>query len=379
MERKSTILVVDDTQQNVQVLSQMLRDAGFIIMAAFNGADALALLERRVPDLILMDVMMPEMDGFEATRSIKSNPVLCDIPVIFLSALSDTESKLRAFESGGVDYITKPFQQQEVLARIELHLSLRRLQDEKEEYIHILKDKQHHLEQLNREKDEVLGVLSHDMRNPLGGIIGIVDLLKSEPLESQDELIEMLELIDSSANRLLNMVNVMLDIAIIESNSIKLNLAEVNLSDLVEEVVKTHAPAAKNKNITISTDLHDTSFQIMLDRSKIAQVFGNLISNAIKFTLSSGEIIIKTELNSEFNGFVTCSVSDNGIGIPATMIPVLFEKMGDHQRPGTEGEIGTGLGMPIVKRYVEVHKGAIDVMSEEGKGTVFTVLLPLSQ
>jgi len=209
---KKSILVVDDTQQNVQVLSQMLRDAGYSVMAAFNGKDALKMLERREPDLILMDVMMPEMDGFETTRQLKSVPRWNEIPVIFLSALSDTESKLRAFESGGVDYITKPFQQQEVLARMELHLSLRELQHEKEAYIHQLQEKQEHLQKLNNEKDEVLSVLSHDMRNPLGGIIGIVDLLRSEPVDSPEELETMLELVDVSAKRLLHMVNDMLDI-----------------------------------------------------------------------------------------------------------------------------------------------------------------------
>jgi signal transduction histidine kinase len=378
MKKQGNILVVDDTQQNVQVLSQMLRDAGYSVMASFNGKDALTMLERRVPDLILMDVMMPEMDGFVATRHIKSNPTYEHVPIIFLSALSDTESKLRTFESGGVDYITKPFQQQEVLARIALHLSLRNLQHEKEQYINELKEKQLHLEQLNKEKDEVLGVLSHDMRNPLGGIIGIVDLLKNEPIDSQEELYSMFELIDSSANRLLNMVNDMLDIAIIESNTIKLTRSLVHLPDLVEEVVSMHAPAAKNKNIAIVREFNAEIPRIEIDHSKIAQVFGNLISNAIKFTPSGGQVTLSIELKNDVDSYILCSIADNGIGIPEFILPVLFEKMGNHQRPGTDGEIGTGLGMPIVKRYVEVHGGVIDVATKEGIGSTFSILLPLS-
>ncbi|KPQ00762.1 MAG: two-component signal transduction system fused histidine kinase / response regulator [Bacteroidetes bacterium HLUCCA01] len=374
---KKSILVVDDTQQNVQVLSQMLRDAGYSVMAAFNGKDALKMLERREPDLILMDVMMPEMDGFETTRQLKSVPRWNEIPVIFLSALSDTESKLRAFESGGVDYITKPFQQQEVLARMELHLSLRELQHEKEAYIHQLQEKQEHLQKLNNEKDEVLSVLSHDMRNPLGGIIGIVDLLRSEPVDSPEELETMLELVDVSAKRLLHMVNDMLDIAIIESNSIKLNRVHTDLGALINEVMTIHAPAAKNKNVTFELHHSPDVPPLMLDKSKISQVFGNLISNAIKFTPSQGAITISTELNDDFPGFAFIQVQDTGIGIPETMLPRLFDKMGDHQRPGTDGEVGTGLGMPIVKRYVEVHSGVIDVNSREGEGSTFMILLPL--
>ncbi|MCC5926140.1 MAG: hybrid sensor histidine kinase/response regulator [Bacteroidetes bacterium] len=378
MEKLGTILVVDDTQQNVQVLSQMLRDAGYAVMASFNGQDAINILERRTPDLILMDVMMPEMDGFVATRHIKSNPDYALIPIIFLSALSDTESKLRAFESGGVDYITKPFQQQEVLARIALHLSLRKLQQEKEQYIGQLKEKQLHLEKLNKEKDEVLSVLSHDMRNPLGGIIGIVDLLKSEPIDSQEELFSMLELIDVSANRLLSMVNDMLDIAIIETSTAKLVRTQVSIPTLIDDVVSMHAPAAKNKGISIQTKADEKLPMIQADQSKIAQVFGNLISNAIKFTPTGGAVRIGVEVNDEYPGYLVCTVSDTGIGIPDDILPVLFDKMGNHQRQGTQGEVGTGLGMPIVKRYIEVHDGVIDVATEEGKGTVFTILLPLN-
>ncbi|MCH8494188.1 MAG: response regulator [Balneolales bacterium] len=129
---KGSILVVDDTQQNVQVLSQMLRNENYTVFAAFDGADALRLLEKRIPDLILLDVMMPGMNGFEVCEKIKSNPDTSFIPVIFLSALSDTESKIHAFDAGGVDYITKPFQHREVMARVELHLSIQRLQNEKE-------------------------------------------------------------------------------------------------------------------------------------------------------------------------------------------------------------------------------------------------------
>ena len=375
---KGSILVVDDTQQNVQILSQMLRQENYTVFAAFDGADALRLLEKRTPDLILLDVMMPGMNGFEVCEKIKSNPETSFIPVIFLSALSDTESKIHAFDAGGVDYITKPFQHREVMARVELHLSIQRLQNEKESFISQLQEKQTHLEQLNKEKDDVLAVISHDMRNPLGGIIGIVDLMRSEQITDTDELEEMLSLIDSSAQRLLHLVNDMLDVAVIESNRLKIDRSETDIQQLIRDVVHTHEPAAKHKGVDLIITIDDSLKFATIDKSKIAQVLGNLVSNAIKFTPVDGSVTIKASWSSEFDGFIVINVTDTGIGIPQSMMPVLFEKMGGHQRAGTQGEKGTGLGMPIIKRYVEAHGGVVDVESKEGKGTKFIITIPSS-
>jgi two-component system, sensor histidine kinase and response regulator len=372
----STILIVDDTQQNVMVLSQMLRDAGYKVLAAFNGEDALKLLEKRKPELILLDVMMPGMNGFQVCEKLKKNDDVKRIPVIFLSALNDIDSKVNAFEAGGVDYITKPFQHQEVLARIELHLSVQLLQNEREKYILELKEKQEHLERLNEEKDEVLAVISHDMRNPLGGIIGIAELMKSESITDPEEVDELLGLIESSAQRLLALVNDMLDVAVIESNSVKIDLKPTDLAVLIQEVIRMHQPAAKNKNVTLNVVVTELP-QILCDDSKLSQVLGNLLSNAIKFTPSKGSITVEACKAIDQLKNVVLKVSDTGIGIPPEFMANLYEKMGGHQRYGTSGEKGTGLGMPIIKRYVEEHGGTIDVSSEPGKGTTFTIVLPL--
>jgi two-component system, sensor histidine kinase and response regulator len=373
----SSILIVDDTQQNVMVLSQMLRDAGYKVFAAFNGEDALKLLEKRKPELILLDVMMPGMNGFQVCEKLKVNPDTQRIPVIFLSALNDIESKVKAFEAGGVDYITKPFQHQEVLARIELHLSVQLLQNERETYISELKSKQEHLERLNQEKDEVLAVISHDMRNPLGGIIGIAELMKSESITDPDEVEELLGLIESSAQRLLALVNDMLDVAVIESNSVRIELKPTDLGNLINEVVRMHQPAAKNKNVLLHVQVTDLP-KVMCDDSKLSQVLGNLLSNAIKFTPSKGSITVAASISADNDSSVVINVSDTGIGIPPEFMANLYKKMGGHQRSGTSGEKGTGLGMPIIKRYVEEHKGTIHVASEQGKGTTFTIKLPVS-
>jgi signal transduction histidine kinase len=374
---KYVILIVDDTHQNVQVLSQILRDEKYVVLGAFSAEDGLNLIEKRRPHLILMDVMMPGMNGYDATKIIKDNPETANIPILFLSALSDAEAKVKAFEAGGIDYITKPFQHQEVLARVRIHLRIYTLEVEREKNITELTEKQNHLEKLNKEKDDVLAIISHDMRNPLGGIIGISNFLQLEEIEDRAEMQEMLRLIESSAERLLALVNDLLDVAVIEANTIRLEFVDVDLEKTVSDVISLQTPAAKSKAIRIITQFDEKLPTIEADQSKMSQILGNLISNAIKFTPNGGEISIQAMPDSSNN--VKIVISDSGIGIPADLMGSLFTKMGRHQRVGTSGEKGTGLGMPIIKRYVEVHNGTIMVDSTVDEGSVFTICLPIHQ
>lgn len=371
-----SILIVDDTQQNVQVLSQILRDSGYKVLAAFNGPDAINLVKKRTPDLILLDVMMPGMSGFEVAQKLIVEDGYTGIPIIFLSALDETEAKVKAFESGGVDYVTKPFQAKEVLARIELHLKLKSLEREREKYIKELKQKQEHLERLNKEKDDILGIISHDMRNPLGGIIGISNFLLTDTVEDPEETHEMLSLIEKSAERLLALVNDMLNVAIIESNSFSVEKSDVDLDTIIQDMMQLHEPTAKTKQIVLKHITHDTPLIVSLDASKISQIIGNLISNAIKFTNSGGWVEVTSDIivRGEYRELIV-KISDNGVGIPEEIMPVLFDKMVG-QRTGTGGEKGTGLGMPLVKRFVELHGGTIDVESKVGRGTSFTIKIP---
>lgn len=365
-----TILVVDDTQQNVQVLTQMLRGKQYKVLAAFNGEDAIALLSRKTPDLILLDVMMPGMDGFETCREIRQDPAYNDIPIIFLSSLSDVEAKVKALESGGVDYITKPFQQLEVLARIELHLRLGQLELERQQNVI-------RLEKMNKEKDEVLGIISHDMRNPIGGIIGISNFLRTDGPSDETELADMLTLIESSAERLLLLVNDLLDIALLEANSLQLTFSNTDIGAYVYNVMQLHYATAKSKGVKLSMIETLDGIKAEVDVSKFSQIIGNLISNAIKFTTDGGTVKMEIGLNADASQ-LQVQVIDSGIGIPKELMPKLFEKFGA-QRRGTSGEKGTGLGMPLIKRYVELHQGTITVESMERIGSTFTVQIPLIQ
>lgn len=366
-----TILVVDDTQQNVQVLTQMLRGKQYKVLAAFNGEDAIALLSRKAPDLILLDVMMPGMDGFETCREIRKEPAYDDIPIIFLSALSDVEAKVKALESGGVDYITKPFQQLEVLARIELHLRLRRLELERQENVA-------RLEKMNKEKDEVLGIISHDMRNPIGGIIGISNFLRTDGPSDDKELIDMLTLIESSAERLLLLVNDLLDIALIEANSLQLTFTDTDMGAYCNDVIQLHRATAKSKGVRLDLIERVEGIMAEVDVTKFSQIVGNLVSNAIKFTEEGGQVRVEIGAVPNDPSQLQIQIIDSGMGIPKDLMPRLFEKFGA-QRLGTKGEKGTGLGMPLVKRYVDLHHGTVTVESMEKIGTTFTIRIPLKQ
>ena len=374
---KSTILIVDDVRHNVQVLSQLVRNEGHRVIAAFDGKDALILAKKRKPDLVLMDVLMPEMDGYSVCEQFKKDPILREIPIIFLSALSDVESKVRGFEVGGVDYITKPFHQEEVVARINLHLTLKNLEQERERYIAELKIRERNLEMANREKDEVIRIVSHDIRNPLTGIIGVANILRSEDGYSKEEIDGMLEIIEQSGYKLLDLVKDILEVESTKAGSLQLNLKEVDLQDLLDQVIELHQPTALTKSINLRFLRDDRVPQMLIDPQKINQAISNLVANSLKFTGAGGSIdlILKYDDSSEELPIVI-EVKDTGIGIPEDRLPSLFDSMKRHRGTGTKGEKGTGIGLDIVKQFIELHGGNISVSSTEGKGTAFKLELP---
>jgi two-component system, sensor histidine kinase and response regulator len=363
----SRILVVDDNEVNITVISQMLKQAGYRVMVVLSGEAALRLAEKNVPDLILLDIMMPPgIDGFETIKRLKANPITENIPVIFLSALDDTQTKVKGFDMGAVDFVTKPFQEKEVLARVKSHLTLATLERERNEQIA-------RLEEMNQEKDKMMQIVSHDLRSPLSGIKGMSELLQGEEADIPDLVREFSKHIFNSSTTLINLVNDLLDVAKIESGTLTLSLSEFSLSELLKDCYNALFVLAKQKQINLEFIGWDDNHVITADKPKLFQAFNNLISNAIKFTPQSGTV--RVHLQSRGEQYVV-EISDSGIGIPDEMIPRLFEKFGNHQRPGTSGEKGTGLGMSIIKKFVEGHRGNISVQSIVNEGTTFVVVLP---
>lgn len=377
----ATILIVDDTEQNVRLLAHVVKKEGYDAIAAFSGEDALEMVDTRKPDIILLDVMMPEMDGFEVCRRLKESEEVADVPVIFLSALQETDSKVKGFEVGGVDYITKPFQREEVLARIRLHLKLTRLQNQLEENIEVLREREQRLNRLNQEKDELMRIVGHDIRNPVTGIIGISDLLIERIDEmDQEEREHMLKTMQDSGNKILKLVNGLLKKETAERGIADLQLEEIRLDELIQGVIDLQRPLALTKNISFQYQ-NDGDPSVEMDKQKMDQVIGNLLSNALKFTLEGGEISIEVnELGRGDDRYVEIIIQDNGIGIPREEVNSLFQDSGDaNVRSGTSGEVGSGMGLNIVKQFTELHDGSIEVQSEEGEGTTFTIYLPVKQ
>jgi signal transduction histidine kinase len=367
----SLILIVDDVEQNVAVISQILRAAGHNVMAAFSGETALRMVQKRKPDLILLDIMMPGMTGFETCEHLKASSATADIPVIFLSALTETDTKVKGFEVGGVDYITKPFQESEVLARVNVHLKIRRLEKERDQNIATLTEN-------NKEKDRLMQIVSHDLRSPLGGIRGLAEiLLDSDEQVNPATVREFSKIITNTVDGLLELVNDLLDLAKIESGKVNLNITQFDFSETIKYSSDLVRLVALKKGVFLNAEYPDEPLIIKADEPKIKQTINNLLSNAIKFTPKGGNVEIVVEKGKENPQDLLITVRDSGMGIPDDMLKNVFEKFGEHQRNGTHGEKGSGLGLSIVKRFVELHKGTIRVESKVGEGTTFYLSLPV--
>ncbi len=366
----SDILVVDDTPQNLKLLSSMLTEHGYRVRPAINGELALQSARKNQPHLILLDIQMPGLNGYEVCTELKNDLRTRDIPVIFLSALDGTDDKVKAFKVGGVDYITKPFQLEEVLARVEaqltLHLQWRAIEN-------FLRRERAYYEQLSEMKDDVVRTASHDLKNPIFAILGYTELIRQELDGALPTTIERyLDRIQDSTTRMTRLITDLLDLAQAESG-IAMNLVETALNPLMENAVQAIEILAQNKGQTLEMTPAPTDLSLMVDGPKIEQVFLNLLSNAIKYTPEGGHIQLKAEELGDNE--VAVSVADNGMGISEKDLPHLFERF--YRISNRDHEIeGTGLGLAIVKAIVTQHNGRINVDSMVDQGSTFTVILP---
>ncbi|MCP9292824.1 hybrid sensor histidine kinase/response regulator [Gracilimonas sediminicola] len=373
---ESLILIVDDTPANLRLLSHVLTKEGYEYIEASNGHEAIELAKKHEPDLILLDIMMPDISGFEVVKRIKANQLLEDTPVIFLSSLSDTEDKVQGFKYGGVDYITKPFQKEETLARIKTHLQIRSLQKQLNERIKILREREIELSRLNQKKDDLVRTVSHDIKNPLTGIIGLVKLMRDSDKITAEEQTQMLSVIEESGTNLLNLVREVLDRESKKIEPEELEYSTVSITELFERVVSMNKAKSVVKNVKLDYSVSPAGIKLEADQTKIEIAVNNLVSNALKFTPSGGEVAVHAIQN---NGSLEIRVQDTGIGIPVKLQEDLFTNPNQPSRNGTNGEVGTGLGLDIVQLYVELHEGKIWVESELDKGTTFFISLPLEE
>ncbi|BAU64536.1 integral membrane sensor hybrid histidine kinase [Stanieria sp. NIES-3757] len=444
-----SILIVDDNPNNLEVLSETLIRAGFQVAVAIDGETAIEQIEYHRPELILLDIMMPGIDGFETCRRIKENSATADIPIIFMTALSDTQHKVQGFTLGAVDYITKPFQQEEVIARVRVQLQLRNLSRTMEEQNKILKNEisqrqtaensliklnqeleqrveerttkllktlqqlrqtqvrlvqqkeeleirvqertaelartiteaekaRTEAEKANQSKSTFLANMSHELRTPMNAIIGYSEMLMEEAADlGQEDFLPDLHKIHGAAKHLLSLINDILDLSKIEAGRMELYPEQFNVCNLIKDVVATIHPLVEKNANHLKIDLPDNLGTMYTDLTKIRQSLFNLLSNASKFT-ENGTITLKVEqyVNAG-QDWMSFQVTDMGIGMTPEQLGRLFQAFTQADASTTRKYGGTGLGLAITKRFCQMMGGDIFVESQFGKGSTFTIRLPV--
>jgi two-component system sensor histidine kinase/response regulator len=350
------VLVVDDQPANIQIVGSMLGKQGYEITPASDGAAALRELAMRVPDLILLDVLMPGLDGIEVCRQIRRNPEWNDIPVIFLSAADDKDLIVRALEAGGVDYVTKPFNDAEMLTRARTQLALKMARDR--------------LKQLAEDKDELIGILAHDLKSHLGGMQLSAGILRERAARLGDPKQKQLcDNICNSAERLLGFVREYLANAAAD-HGIAIKPGSVSLGEAASRVGQGYMETARRKGLELIVSTPPQPVLVMADRVALDQVLDNLLSNAIKFSPPDRSISISvraTETGGE------CIVQDQGPGFSTDDMARMFRRYGRLSARPTGGEPSTGLGLSIVRKLVLKMNGELTCDSKPGQGAIFTV------
>ncbi len=366
----ATILIVDDSIPARMALSQPLTAEGINVIEAENGISAYETICNKMSgiDIVITDLEMPEMDGLELCRKIRSELWLKDIPVIFLTGSEYLHRVLEIFRAGGTDYIAKPFVKEEMLARIFVHLDKMRLNKKLRNTVLEL---QKNLEMNN----EFTAMLTHDMRTPLNGIIGFAELLQLDS-NLEPEVEENITLIKKSGETLLTLINDILDLSKIREVKKNRDFDSISLNQIARQSIKAVSSLAEIKEQRIKFIMEEQQFNINGDSASLLRVINNLLGNAVKFSPRGSSIEVELK-SGQSESTVSLTVKDHGIGIAEDRLPYLFDKFSRISREGTEGEASTGLGMSIVKEVVESHNGTIDVESKPGKGSKFIVTFPV--
>jgi signal transduction histidine kinase len=365
--RGRKILVVDDDRLNRRILSAILQPEGFEVIEAESGEQALERYALTPPDLVLLDVVLPGMDGFEACRRLHSHYGDSAAPVIFITAKNESDDVVEGLAAGGVDYLPKPIRAKEALARIRTHLQIRGLLAEQRLLVG-------QLSKANSAKNRFLGMAAHDLRNPLASIRGLAEFMRDGvvgPL-TPDQL-DLVKTIHSASQEMLLLVNELLDVATIEAGELRIAPETTNLVDIVAKAVFLANIEATKKQTKIVLQPHERPLLWRLDPNKIRQVVNNLLTNAVKFSPPGSTIDVEV---TALTGSVVIAVRDQGPGIPESEHDKLFKDFGRTSVLPTGGEKSTGLGLAICRKIVEAHRGTITAKNLPEGGCVFRVTLP---
>ena len=359
----ASVLIVDDTIDTLRLLSDLLGERGYDVRAVTNGRQALQAVERDPPDLILLDIGLPEVDGYEVCRHLRASERTQDVPVIFITALSDTADKVRAFEAGGVDYVTKPFQVEEVLARVKAHVALRRAQAE-------LADSFTRLRALEQLRDDMVHLVIHDMRSPLASLLMDLRFLTASAGALSEDGRAALQSALNAVREMTAMASDVLDVSRLEACSMPIARAVWDLTQMARDVCSVLRTTGSERAVDIDTA---DAAAVTCDGALIRRVMENFVSNGIRYS-PAGSLVRISIANG--NGAVRVAVHDEGAGVAPEDREKIFEKFGTLADRQESSYHSVGLGLAFCKLAIEAHGGTIGVDSGVPAGCTFWFELP---
>jgi two-component system sensor histidine kinase/response regulator len=369
----NTLFIVDDTPDNLRLLAEILSEQGYIIRKALNATFALKSIQKSPPDLILLDINMPEISGYEMCEKLKTNPLTAAIPVIFISALDNVDNKVKAFKVGGADYVTKPFQTDEIVARVEHQLKIqsqqRQLQAEIQER-----------QRAEKALEVYLHIVSHDLRNPVLGMSMVLNnCLKST--DSEQTLITLkrdtLEQMRQSCDRQLALINSLVETQQFEQQGVPLILRSVSLADLIQKILQEWSLRFEAQGVEVITQIPESLPLIEADANYLWRVFDNLVANALKYNPQPRSRPLTLQiLVTLAPQQILCSVRDNGVGIAEAIADRVFER---YQRGDkSNNHLGLGLGLYVCRQIIQAHGGEINLNPAVKQGTDIWLTLPIA-
>lgn len=361
------ILIVDDVMSNVLLLKVLLTNEKFAIATASNGRQALEQVEKENPDLVLLDVMMPDMSGFEVAQHLKSNPKTADIPIIFLTALNSTADIVKGFQVGANDFISKPFNKEELIIRVTHQISLVAAK-------RLILSKTEELQRTIAGRDKLYSVIAHDLRSPMGSIKMVLNMLiLNLPAEKiGTEMYELLTMANQTTEDVFSLLDNLLKWTKSQIGKLNVVYQDVDLVEVTDSVIEIFSMVASLKKIKIR-EMKPEKMMVNADIDMLKTVVRNLLSNAIKFSKENSEVLVKME---EVDGMAVVSVQDHGCGISEEGQKKLLHTDTHFSTFGTNNEEGSGLGLLLCKDFVVKNGGKLWFTSKEGVGSIFSFSIP---
>ena len=363
------VLIVDDIISNVLLLKVLLNNEKFQIVTASNGTEALAQVKKEKPDLVLLDVMMPDISGFDVAKQMKADPEMSDIPIIFLTALKSTAERVKGFQVGGNDFISKPFNKEELIIRVTHQISLVAAK-------RIIVAQTEELRKTIMGRDKLYSVIAHDLRSPMGSIKMVLNMLiLNLPSETiGEEMYELLTMANQTTEDVFSLLDNLLKWTKSQIGKLKVVYQELNMVEVVEGVSEIFTMVAGLKNIKIVQDMPVVPVVVRADIDMLKTVIRNLISNAIKFSNEGSEVLVSL---TEEDGMAIVSVKDSGCGIDEENQKKLLHTDTHFSTFGTNNEEGSGLGLLLCQDFIVKNGGKLWFTSKKGEGSTFSFSVPL--